>query len=141
MKKALFLVSVLFLSASIFPVEAKLLPQSLNTPKKSVVAAPGGVVVSPRLRQDRKALILYLNNLSKANSVTYTLMYQTNGKDEGVSGTITSSSGNATSRELLFGTCSSGVCRYHTNITNMKLEVAIELISGKTIVKKYRVKI
>lgn len=141
MKKALFFVSILFLSASIFPVEAKLLPQSLNTPKKSVAAVPGGVVVSPRLRQDRKALILYLNNLSKANNVTYTLMYQTNGKEEGISGTITSSSGNATSRELLFGTCSSGVCRYHTNITNMKLEVAIELISGKTIVKKYRVRV
>jgi len=68
-------------------------------------------------------------------------MYQTNGKDEGVSGTIDSSSGLSVTRELLFGTCSAGVCRYHPNITGMKLEIVSELSNGKQTLRRYKIRI
>lgn len=113
-------------------VEAKLLPRFIKTNK---------MVVSLKLRRDRLALILSLSNLQKVNNITYSLMYQTNGKDEGISGTIDSSAGTSITRELLFGTCSAGVCRYHPNITNMKLEIVSDLPNGKQTLKRYRIKV
>ena len=117
-------------------VEAKFLPRFAG---QRIVSS--GLVVYPKLRPDRLALIFTLSNLQKINNVSYTLMYQTNGKDEGVSGTIDSSSGLSVTRELLFGTCSAGVCRYHPNITGMKLEIVSELSNGKQTLKRYRIKV
>ena len=123
-------------------VEAKLLPRfkgSGNVGKRQATSY-SGLIISPKIRSDRLALILNISNLQKVNSVTYTLMYQTNGEDQGISGTLDSSSGSSATRDLLFGTCSD-VCRYHQNISNMKLEVVALLSNGKQTLKRYRIKI
>ena len=138
----LIIVFIMFIFANI-SVEAKVLPR-FNTGKAAstssrVVAL--GVGISPRLRADRKALNVYFSGLSRANTVSYTLIYTTNGKDEGVGGSIDSASGDAATRELFFGTCSSGVCRNHTNITNMRLEVISELTNGRKTLKRFRIKV
>lgn len=135
------LITFLFFSCS-YGVNAKLLPrfQGGSAVKKTTYVA-SGLVVSAKLRGDRQALFVYFSNLNKVTSVTYTLMYQTNGKDEGVSGTMDATGGNSTSRELLFGTCSSGVCRYHQNLSNMKLEVTSTLTSGKQTIKRFRIRV
>ena len=121
------------------PVEARLLPrfQGGAPVKKSV---PSGVGISVRLRGDRKALLVSFSNLAKAKNVSYMLIYKTNGKDEGAGGSVNSSSSSAT-RELLFGTCSSGVCRYHTGITDMRLEVTTELTSGRKTMRRFRIRV
>lgn len=140
--KKLILLSII-VGAFIFTggVEAKLLPRFTNTSKSvGQRAVPSGLVVSPKLRFDRQALILTLSNLQKVKSVTYTLMYQANGVDQGVGGTLDASSGQSVLRELLFGTCSD-VCRYQSNITNMKLEIVTELPSGKQTLRRYRIKV
>lgn len=140
-------VSFLGLSLSLFlfclaaPVEARLLPRFRNASGGGRKSTGSGVIVSPRLSSDRKALNVYFANLNKTNEITYMLSYQTNGKDEGVYGSIDSSSGSSVSRKLLFGTCSSGVCRYHTNISGMKFEVTVELPSGKKAIRRYRVRV
>ncbi|OIP82482.1 hypothetical protein AUK04_04665 [Candidatus Roizmanbacteria bacterium CG2_30_33_16] len=121
-------------------VNAKLLPRFQGKPAAKVVVA-SGVVVSPRLRFDRGALVVYFGNLNKANSVTYTLMYQTSGVDQRVSGTLDSTNGNSLIRELYFGTCSSGVCRLHGDLSNMKLEVTSDLTNGKKTLKRFKIKI
>jgi len=121
-------------------VNAKLLPRFQGKPAAKVVVATG-VVVSPRLRFDRGALVVYFGNLNKANSVTYTLMYQSSGVDQGVSGTLDSANGNSLTRELYFGTCSSGVCRPHGDLSNMKLEVTSDLTSGKKTLKRFKIRI
>ncbi len=123
-------------------VEAKLLPRfkgSGNVGKRQATSY-SGLIISPKIRSDRLALILNISNLQKVNSVTYTLMYQTNGEDQGISGTLDSSSGSSATRDLLFGTCSD-VCRYHQNISNMKLEVVALLSNGRQTLKRYRIKI
>lgn len=142
MKKFILLIIIggVFVFANL--VEAKLLPRFKQSAKIGGRGAiSSGIVIAPKLRPDRLALIVSFSNLQKVNNVTYTLMYQTNGKDEGVSGTIDSSAGNSVTRELLFGTCSAGVCRYHQNITNMKLEVVSQLPNGKQTVKRYRIRV
>ena len=143
MKKAI-LISGIYLLASFFilatKVDARILPRFQN---KGVArgAVYSGLIVSPRLRSDRRALLVTFNNLQKVKNATYTLIYQTGGKDEGASGTLDSSAGSSVSRELIFGTCSSGVCRYHTNLTSMRFEVMSELPSGKRSLKRFRIRI
>lgn len=121
-------------------VEAKLLPRFTKTSNIGQRVVSSGLVVSPKFRSDRQALVLTLSNLQKVKNVTYTLMYQTNGVDQGVGGSLDSSSGPSVTRELLFGTCSD-VCRYHSNITNMKLEIVSELPNGRQTLKRYRIRI
>ena len=137
-KNQLLLFTVLFLLLS-KSADARVLPRFKNI-SKTATKVVSGFTVLPKLRADRRALIVYFNNLNKVSNASYTLMYQTNGKEEGVSGSITSI-GNSASRELLFGTCSSGVCRYHNNITNMKLEVNYELPSNKRFLKRFRIRV
>lgn len=121
--------------------KAAVLPRFRKSSAKPGKAVSSGVGVSVRLRGDRQALNLNLSNLNKARNITYTLIYQTNGKDEGISGSVDSASGNNVSRELLFGTCSAGVCRYHQNITNMKLEVVTEPLNGKKTLRRFRIRV
>jgi hypothetical protein len=138
-KKLLFVTALIFLFYFIDAVHAgKILPQSKSS--KITVSSGTGISVTPRLRSDRQALLIYFGNLQNANSVSYMLIYQTNGQQEGAGGSVRVSEGNTTSRELLFGTCSKNVCRYHQNITNMKLEVTAELKSGKKLIKRYKIK-
>ncbi len=121
---------------------ARMLPQVKTTGKQATIRSAGNnISVSARLRRDRHALTVSFSNLYVAASVSYTLIYQTGGHEEGAGGSIREDEGNYATRELLFGTCSSGVCRYHTNITNMSLEVTGQLKSGKTFTKRFRIKI
>lgn len=121
--------------------EAKVLPRFKSGGSGKTYTAPlTTVAVSPRFRSDRRALNVYFSGLNNASSVTYSLTYDTNGKTEGVGGTI-KNQGNAVSRELVFGTYSSGYWRYHTNITNMKFEVVSELNSGQKAIRRYKIRI
>lgn len=142
-------VFILLFSLTVKVAAAKLLPQALNRSgsgqaqrgQQTVAKATGlGINVSPRIRADRKAFIVSFSNLQNASSVSYTLVYNANGQQEGAGGTI-SSSGNSATRELLFGTCSKDVCRYHTNITNARFEVTYTTASGKKYLKRYRIKV
>ena len=143
MKKILFIVALIFL-LSISSQEtyaAKTLPQSKSNNKTVVSKSQGsGINVTPKLRRDRQALVVYFSNLQNAQNVSYMLIYKTNGQEEGARGSVKPSEGNAT-RELLFGTCSKNVCRYHPNITNMSFEVTAKLTSGKNLIKRYKIKI
>ncbi|MBI4973718.1 hypothetical protein HZC27_03860 [Candidatus Roizmanbacteria bacterium] len=137
--KSLFILLLsLFLFAS--SVEAKLLPRFSSPARSSGGGGGGSVVVSPKLRGDRRALNVYFGNLAKARSVSYILTYRGNDSDQGAMGSVDVASGS-TNRELLFGTCSTSVCTYHQGISNMRLEVTIELTSGKKIVKRYKIKV
>ena len=143
MKKIILLMTIGLVFVFSGAVEAKLLPRFKgfgNTGGRQTVSY-SGLVISPKIRSDRQALLITFSNLQKVNNVTYTLTYQTNGEDQGVSGTLDSSSGTSVNRELLFGTCSSGVCRYHQNISNMKLEVVSLLHNGRQTLKRYRIRI
>lgn len=105
------------------------------------VATSGRVTTSARFRSDRRAIIISFAGLSNASSVNYSLTYDSNGIAQGAMGTMTNIAGSSDSRELLFGTCSHGVCRYHTGITNARLVITSKLKSGLTTRKSYRLKV
>ena len=134
----------LILLFSFFSQEAqalKVLPQAKSSKNAtSIRPSTSGIAVTPKLRRDRHALLVYFGNLQNAESVSYMLIYKTNGQEEGAGGSVKPSEGNA-SRELLFGTCSKNVCRYHPNLSNMSLEVRAQLKSGKKIIKRYNIRV
>lgn len=103
-------------------------------------SAYGAASSSVKFRGDRKAIILTLSNMSGVSSVSYQLTYLSNGISQGVMGQVDPSIEPTATRELLFGTCSHGVCTYHTNIQNARLIVKSHLSSGLTVVKPYRIK-
>jgi len=121
-------------------VDAKVLPQATKgSPVKNVVGL--GINVSPRLRSDRKALTVYFSNLQNAKSVSYALTYNTSTQPEGALGSLNLNGLSSTSQELLFGTCSKNVCRYHTGVNNARLEVSYTTQSGKKYLKRYKIKV
>lgn len=144
MKKIIFAVIFIFLFSIFVPkVEAlKVLPQSKSTNKAVVKqSTTSSITVTPKLRRDRQALNVYFSNLQNAQSVSYMLIYRTNGQEEGAGGSVNPALGNTANRELLFGTCSKNVCRYHPNLSNMTFEVKAQLKSGKNLIKRYKIKI
>jgi len=102
-----------------------------------------GVASSVKFRGDRRAVILTLSDLSKASQISYTLTYTGNGVSQGVSGSIKPDGEPSVTRELVFGTSSAGVYRYHTGISNARLVITTYLKSGayKKVNKGYKIKI
>lgn len=139
---SLFLVIIFSLFLFTNTAEAKVLPQVAKALKVTTSkVATAGINVSPRLRSDRRALIVYFSNLQNAKNVSYMLTYETSEQQEGARGDIQTTGASSLSQELLFGTCSKGVCRYHTGIKNMKLEVSYTILSGKRYIKRYKIKV
>lgn len=126
-------------------VEAKVLPQAGKSgikPAAAVKSIGTTIGVYPKLRADRRALIINFTNLQNATSVSYSLVYtQGNGQQEGAGGALNLTGQTSDKVELLFGTCSSGVCRYHTGIKNAKLEVSYTSKTGKKYLKKFKIKV
>ncbi len=137
----------IFVSRASYSYAVKTLPRfSAKAPvKKNTVSVPSkssaSRYISPKLRSDRRALLVDFKNLREVKTIEYVLTYNTNGSVQGVTGTIDSPTEKSLSRELVFGTESKGVFTYHTNITGMKFEVTITLTSGKKIVKRYIIKV
>ena len=140
MKKfSILLITIFSLFLFAESVDAKVLPQAVKSSSaKNVVGT--GINVSPRLRSDRRALIVYFSNLQNAKSVSYSLTYNTSTQPEGAIGAL-NLKGSSASQELLFGTCSKNVCRYHTGINNMRLEVSYTTQAGKKYLKRYKIKV
>lgn len=110
--------------------------------RKSSKTTSGSVTTSVKFRGDRRAIIVYFSGIPSARSIDYILSYNSRGTTQGAGGSINpATTANSTSRELLFGTCSHGVCRYDSGITNARLIITISLNSGKKIIRTYRLRV
>lgn len=129
------------LAGSIFatPVSAKVLPQSKGA--GIVTTRSSTIGVYPRLRADRRALIVNFSNLANAKQVAYMLTYKTSAQDEAAMGGLNLNGSGSQSAEMLFGTCSKNVCRYHLGIRDARLEVSYTTTTGKKYLKKFRIKV
>lgn len=140
MKKTIFILALFSLFFFAESASAKVLPQAKSGQKTVTKSISSGISVSPKLRKDKRALNVSFSNLQNATSVSYLLTYKTSTQNEGAGGSLNLRSKTAT-QELLFGTCSKNVCRYHTGINNMKLEISYTSKNGKKYLKKYRIKV
>lgn len=141
MKKIIWLVVFILLFFYPFTLNEAFAKKKIIRQGTTSQASSGGkLVVRPRLRNDRRALIVNFSNLQTVSSFSYELMYTTNNIPQGVAGTITPAGETQTQRELLFGTCSKNVCRYHSGISGMKFKVTSTLKSGVKVRQTFRVK-
>lgn len=144
MKKLALILVVLSIFTLTGITEAKVLPQAGKVSPRQSATKPNGTTIGvyPKLRADRKALVVSFSNLQNAKSVSYNLIYtQGSGQQEGAGGALNLTGQTTDKIELLFGTCSSGVCRYHTGIKDARLEVSYTSVNGKKYLKKFKIKI
>ena len=142
---ASFLISLFIFSVFTPLANAKVLPQSGKiAPKQSAPKANRTTIgVFPKLRADKRAIIVNFTNLQNATAVSYSLVYKqgSSGQQEGAGGALNLTGQTTDKIELLFGTCSAGVCRYHTNIKDARLEVSYTSKTGKKYIKKFKIKL
>lgn len=142
--KELSIFLIIFLTSFIFAqnTQAKILPQSVKTQTEKTTTKFGTTItVSPKLRADRRALIVNFAKLQNAKAVSYMLRYTQASQEEAAMGALNLSGQTTQTIELLFGTCSKNVCRYHTNIKNAKFEVSYTSKLGKKYLKKFKIKV
>lgn len=112
-----------------------------STTAQTVATTATRPTFSVKLRADRKAVNIVFNYLNTASSTTYELTYLSDGLDKGIFGSVLPKEGSSATRSLLLGTCSKNVCSYHRNISNTQLKITSKLNSGKTLIKKYKIKV
>ncbi len=135
-------VFLILISLLIFSQVATEIDAAKSSPKVTKnVSKKSDPSVSYRLRQDKKAIIVNFSSLVQVGNISYTLSYKTNKIQEGVIGSIIPKGKATEIQEIVFGTCSGKVCRYHKNVSNVKLEVVFYLKSGKQSAKKFNIKI
>lgn len=101
---------------------------------------PSAIPAVVRYRPDRQGILMSFLNFNGIDSVSYLFTYSTNGTPEGAAGTVTANNDPTSDRELLFGTCSRGVCTYHYNLANARLVLHAKMTNGTTVTKSYRIK-
>lgn len=110
-------------------------------PKKSSIKGKvGGIPALMRYRSDKLGLNLSFSHFRGLESVSYSFTYNTNGMPQGAGGTVTAANNPTAQRELLFGTCSRGVCTYHYNLSDARLTLTAKFTNGKKTTKTYRIK-
>lgn len=111
-------------------------------PKKTTVryTASSGIPAIVRYQPNHLGLNLSFSNFSGLENVSYSFTYNTNGVAQGVGGTVTANNNPTETRELLFGTCSRGACRYHYNLSDARLVLSAKYVNGRTATKSYRIK-
>ncbi len=133
-----FLAIALSLMAPSNAHAARLLPRF--APKTVGGAKPHGVTVSVRFRSDRKAIVVSFSNLKDAAAVSYSLSYFSREIEQGEDGIVKVDLGTF-KKELIFGTCSSGACRYDTSLSDARFTVTSMLKNGIKVVKTFRLKV
>ncbi|HEX8965112.1 MAG TPA: hypothetical protein VF820_01615 [Patescibacteria group bacterium] len=98
---------------------------------------PDQVGLQITIRPDKNAMQFVLNNAADITHVEYTITYTANQKgqevNQGLFGEIDNANGNSsikTDKYREFGTCSSGVCRYDTVVSPVKLTLKITKKDG-----------
>jgi len=116
----------------------KFVPKAKTTISRS--SSSGTIPAVVRYRPDKLGILFSFSTFNGIESVNYSFTYSTNGIPQGAGGTIRSSNDPASSRELLFGTCSTSVCTYHYNLSGARLVLTARLTNGNTVTKAYRIK-
>lgn len=112
------------------------------SPKKTAVryTSSAGIPAIVHYQPNHLGINLSFSNFNGLESVSYSFTYNTNGITQGVGGTVTANNNPTDTRELLFGTCSRGACRYHYNLSNARLVLTAKYTNGRTSNKSYRIK-
>lgn len=133
------LITTLLLVFNVTKVEAA----KKFVPKKSTggyVRTSESIPVSVHYRPDKLAILFSFPSFSGIDSVNYSFTYSANGNPQGAGGTVRAGNNPSAERELLFGTCSTSVCTYHSGLSGARLVFTATMTNGHTITKSFRIK-
>lgn len=136
--KLIITLTLIFLTSFILPIPALAKKKLMRLRQSDLPERPYGVWVKPKLRSDHNALVLAFGGLDYATGLNYALTYTGDAIAQGVQGSHQPETNNFQT-EFLFGTCSGTDCTYHQNITDMLLEIKINLKTGKTLTQRYQI--
>ena len=145
MKKSITLITIAtvalfaFTASPVFAARRRVPKVRQKTPTAITYSASQGVGSKVRFRPDRRALLINFSGFNNILSGSYELTYTANGVPQGAGGSIII--GDTETKTLLFGTCSGGVCKYHSNIQNARLIITSITKSNQKIIKPYRIKV
>lgn len=138
-------ISGLILSLAFFlifvpPIQAakKFVPKNAAPAERRVGSSL--IPISVRYRTDKRAVLFNFSSFGQITKADYSFTYTSNGLQQGAGGTVYPTNEPTKVRELLFGTCSTGVCTYHSGIKDARLTVSAQLTSGKKATKSFRFK-
>lgn len=109
--------------------------------EKDLKAEDIGLILE--VRPDNKAIIMEITRLDGIQSLEYEATYERDVDDRSVGGDSRVMDGTAPSqievkesdnkirREILLGTCSKNVCRYHKGVKEVSFEIRVNLKSGE----------
>src|SRR3989344_3934229 len=120
-------------------MDTGLLPEPTLTPALSPIGDEVSVNFEPN--KARTKAILSISGLDKARvkNLEYEVLYETSGLVKGVnsgSSPVEADANGEVERELDFGTCSSGVCRYDKEIGTITLIIRFNTSSGTKLFKQ-----
>ncbi len=101
-------------------------------------AATSGSYSRVSLFPSKLGLNVNFFNLGNISKVSYVLSYFGSNQSQGIIGSFAPST-PTDGRELLFGTCSHGACRYHENVKDARLVINFTLKNGLVVTKRYKV--
>lgn len=133
----IILMAVLFLPTPAIAAKKRVAAKAVS--RGTTVSVTNGVKSSVRLQPDHLALLINFSGFDNIQSGSYELVYTANGIGQGAGGSVLL--GDTSTKTLLFGTCSKGVCTYHKNITNARLTISSNLKNGQKVIKTYRIKV
>lgn len=133
----LFFLSLAFATHPVYAAKPRV--KSVAGTKNTTTVAAG--YSTAKLSRNTNSIVVTFLNLKSVSKITYTLSYAANGIEQGVVGSLTPSGTATDVRDLYFGTCSHGVCTAHRGIQKAVLVIETKLTSGKTHVKRYKIKI
>lgn len=97
--------------------------------------SPDDLGLTFTLRRDKKAARFEIENASDIEAVEYQITYtkEIDGEEvpEGLYGEAKPENGKISIDDRIFGTCSSGVCRYDKVVSDIKLILKITKTNGK----------
>lgn len=139
-KVVVFLAAVAIIACFTAPeaLAKRLLPRATSS---TGTVSTTGVGVKVKFRSDRKGIIATFTGVNSAKTIDYVLSYDAGGVTQAATGSIDTSGPNGVEREIIFGSCSKGVCRYDNNITNAKFVVTIVYPSGRKVIKTFTLKV
>ncbi len=140
-KKYIVILTVLIVGIFLKPESAfaakKFIPK--KTANKTAVSS-SSIPTIVKYRSDKLGILFSFTNFNNIDSVNYSFTYNSNGNPQGAGGTVRASNNPTAERELLFGTCSTSVCTYHSGLTNARLVLTAKMTNGNTVNKSYRIK-
>ncbi|GEM_PF-4834128 len=131
MRRLSVVIVFLLLLGFVSPVSAA------TKPKKAVSSS---LIVSAQYVKSRNYVKLFFADFKGVSKITYTLMYEGNGMEQGVEGGFSVGKRKNYSQNLYLGTCSSGTCMAKNKIKNIRVQVVTKYTNGKSTTKVYKVK-